>query len=99
MRSWVTLRSKLAGKVVVGESEGRRQGDQYYIVFRGPDGEPLKIPLAVYERLPADSSRRARAHLLINQTFPSQALKSKQLPGSVPELCLNVNVLTTLLLC
>ncbi|MGA7589048.1 MAG: hypothetical protein WBW02_00985, partial [Candidatus Sulfotelmatobacter sp.] len=54
LRGWVTLRSKLAGKVVVGESEGRRQGDTYNIVFRGPDGEPLKIPLKVYERLPAE---------------------------------------------
>ncbi|MFZ3189767.1 MAG: hypothetical protein WB523_02390 [Candidatus Sulfotelmatobacter sp.] len=54
LRNWVALRAKLAGKVVVGESEGRRQGDTYNIVFRGPDGEPLKIPLKVYERLPAE---------------------------------------------
>jgi hypothetical protein len=55
LRNWVALRAKLAGKVVVeGEGEGRKQGDQYNIVFRGPDGEPLKIPLAVYERLPAE---------------------------------------------
>jgi hypothetical protein len=55
LRGWVTLRAKLAGKVVVGEGEGRKQGDQYNIVFRGPDGEPLKIPLAVYERLPPEA--------------------------------------------
>ena len=56
LRNWVALRAKLAGKVVVegeGEGQGRKQGDSYCIVFRGPDGEPLKIPLAVYEALPA----------------------------------------------
>ena len=55
LRNWVALRAKLAGKVVVeGEGEGRKQGDSYNIVFRGPDGEPLRIPLAVYEALPPE---------------------------------------------
>ena len=54
LRNWVALRAKLAGKVVVDEGQKRSGSDQYNIVFRGPDGEPLRIPLAVYEALPAE---------------------------------------------
>lgn len=54
LRGWISLRAKLAGKVTVDEGQKRSAGDSYCIVFRGPDGEPLKIPLAVYEALPAE---------------------------------------------
>ena len=81
MRGWVTLRSKLAGKVVVGESEGRRQGDQYNIVFRGPDGEPLKIPLAVYERLPAEVFAESEGASAYQPNVPATSAEEQAVTG------------------
>jgi hypothetical protein len=39
-------------------------GDTYNVVFRDEDGQPLRIPLAVYEALPEE-------HLVANQNAPS----------------------------
>ena len=56
-------------------------GDTYNVVFRGEDGQPLRIPFAVYEALPKE-------HLVANQNAPANALKVDDLADAVPEVSL-----------
>jgi hypothetical protein len=60
LRHWISLRSKLAGKLSIGDGEKVAAGDTYNLVCRGEEGQPSRIPLAVYEALPKE-------HLVINQ--------------------------------
>jgi hypothetical protein len=75
------LRSKLALQLSIGDSEMVVAGDTYNVVFRGEDGQPLRIPLAVYEALP-------KGHLVVNQNAPANALKVHDLADAVPEVSL-----------
>jgi hypothetical protein len=43
---WFSLRSKLALKLSIGDGEMVVAGDTYNVVFRGEDGQPLRIPVA-----------------------------------------------------
>jgi hypothetical protein len=54
LRGWLTYRSKHIGKVAPTNGAEKQRGDSYNVVFRGPDDKPLRIPLAVYEALPAE---------------------------------------------
>jgi hypothetical protein len=54
LRSWISLRAKLAGKVIAETPKQARAGDMYCVQFRGPDGQPLRIPLNVYRQLPKE---------------------------------------------
>jgi hypothetical protein len=56
-------------------------GDTYNVVFRGEDGQPLRIPFAVYEALPKE-------HLVANQNAPANALKVDDLGDAAPEVSL-----------
>jgi hypothetical protein len=55
LRNWISLRAKLAGRIVKDDAEGaqRREGDRYSVVFVTPDGKPAEIPFSVYRSLPA----------------------------------------------
>ena len=88
LRNWVALRAKFQAGVV-GESKAGDRATPPRASFAGQTGEPLEeFRFKVYERLPAERcSRRAGAHLLINQMLPSQALKTEPVRASVPELC------------
>jgi hypothetical protein len=77
------LRSKLALKLSIGDGEMVVAGDTYNVVFRCEDGQPLRIPLAVYEALPKE-------HLVANQNVPANALKVDDLADAVPEMSLLV---------
>lgn len=55
LRGWLTYRSKHIGKLVVGDRL-ERAGDSYRVVFIGPDGKPVEIPLDVYRSLPASKN-------------------------------------------
>ncbi len=64
LRNWVALRAKLAGKFVKDDAEGpqKREGDSYNIILVDPDGQPTKIPLAVYRALPSSAFEQAQGN-------------------------------------
>jgi len=54
VRELAWLATKMAGRIVLDESQKRGGSDSYNVVFCGPDGKPLRIPFAVYAALPGE---------------------------------------------
>ena len=53
-------------------------GDTYNVVFRGEDGQPLRVPLAVYEALPKE-------HLVANLKVGSSNLSGRTILSIICE--------------
>jgi hypothetical protein len=72
------LRSKLALELSIGDGEMVVAGDTYNVVFRGEDGQPLRIPFAVYEALPKE-------HLVANLMVGSSNLTGRTILSIICE--------------